>query len=67
MSTEPGELQGILVTTSQYGNDSYEFAKNKPLTLLSGNELLSLLLQIGFNARIDLEEARKLNIESGLL
>ena len=55
-----GANRGILVTTAQYGNDSYEFAKNKPLTLLSGNEVLSLLFQIGINASIDLEEARRL-------
>jgi hypothetical protein len=33
---------GILVTTADYGPDSYEFARGKPLKLLSGSELLYL-------------------------
>jgi hypothetical protein len=32
-----GATKGILVTTSDYGKDSYEFAKDKPLTLLKRN------------------------------
>lgn len=35
-----GANKGILVTTANYGPDAYEFAKDKPITLLSGNELL---------------------------
>lgn len=58
-----GANRGILVTTSHFGNDSYEFAKNKPLTLLSGNELLGLLLQIDVKAKIDIIEAKRLQIE----
>jgi restriction system protein len=55
-----GANKGILVTTSTYGPDAYEFAKGKPLTLLSGNELLSLLGQHGHKAKIDLKEAKAL-------
>jgi len=33
-----GATKGILVTTADYGPDAYEFAKGKPLTLLSGSE-----------------------------
>ncbi len=55
-----GASRGILVTTSQYGADSYAFAKNKPLTLLDGGNLLSLLERHGHPARIDLAEAKKL-------
>jgi len=53
-----GASKGILVTTSNYGADSYNFAKNKPLTLLNGSNLLHLLEENGFNAKIDLIEAK---------
>jgi restriction system protein len=55
-----GATKGILVTTSDYGPDSYEFAKGKPLTLLNGGNLLYLLERHGHKAKIDIEEARKL-------
>jgi restriction system protein len=55
-----GANKGILVTTSDYGSDSYEFAKGKPLTLLNGANLLYLLEKHGHNARIDIVEARRL-------
>ena len=38
-----GANRAILVTTAKYGSDSYDFAKDKPITLLEGNELLGLL------------------------
>ena len=53
-----GANKGILVTTSNYGPDAYEFAKGKPLTLLDGGHLLHLLQSHGYNARIDLKEAK---------
>ena len=56
-----GATKGILVTTSGFGSDAYEFAKDKPLTLLGGSELLFLLQKHGYSARIDLAEARTLN------
>jgi hypothetical protein len=55
-----GANKGILVTTATYGSDAYEFAKDKPLTLLSGGELLSLLAAHGHRAKIDLQEAKAL-------
>jgi restriction system protein len=55
-----GANKGILVTTATYGPDAYEFAKDKPLTLLSGGELLSLLATHGHRAKIDLQEAKAL-------
>ncbi len=55
-----GATKGILVTTSDYGPDSYEFAKGKPLTLLNGGNLLYLLERHGHKAKIDIEEARRL-------
>ncbi len=58
-----GANKGILVTTADYGPDAYEFAKGKPLTLISGSELLYLLAQHGHKARIDLREARMLTLD----
>jgi restriction system protein len=55
-----GANKGILVTTADYGPDAYEFAKDKPLTLLSGSNLLHLLEKHGHHARIDLREAKTL-------
>lgn len=54
-----GASKGILVTTSDYGPDAYEFVSGKPLTLLSGSNLLHLLAKHGIGAHIDLNEARK--------
>lgn len=58
-----GAIKGILVTTSSYGPDSYSFAKDKPLTLLAGRELLGLLEQHGYKFRIDLAEARRMMLK----
>jgi restriction system protein len=58
-----GATKGILVTTADYGPDAYEFAKGKPLSLLNGGNLLSLLQKHGVRARIDLMEARQLASE----
>lgn len=55
-----GANKGILVTTSDYGSDSYEFAKGKPLTLLNGGNLLHLLEKHGTRARINIKEAKKI-------
>ena len=55
-----GATKGILVTTTDYGPDAYDFAKNKPLTLMNGANLLYLLEKHGHKARIDIAEARRL-------
>lgn len=55
-----GANKGILVTTADYGPDAYEFARGKPLTLLSGSNLLHLLEKHGHRARIDIREAKSL-------
>jgi len=47
-----GANKGILVTTSGYGPDAFNFAKDKPIELLDGGRLLYLLSEIGVNARI---------------
>ena len=59
-----GATKGILVTTADYGPDAYEFAKGKPITLINGGNLLSLLEKHGVRARIDLAEARRLASEN---
>jgi restriction system protein len=58
-----GANKGILVTTAEYGPDAYNFVKDKPLTLVSGGELLFLLEKHGHKARIDLAEAREISTE----
>jgi restriction system protein len=54
-----GATKGVLVTTSDYGPDAYEFTKGKPITLLNGGHLLALLGKHGHKARINLAEAKK--------
>lgn len=53
-----GASKGILVTTSDYGASSYDFAKGKPLTLLNGSNLLYLLEKHGHRAMIDIKAAK---------
>ena len=53
------QLKEFLVTTADYGSDSYEFARGKPLTLLNGSNLLHLLEKHGHRAKIDIKEARR--------
>lgn len=57
-----GATKGILVTTTDYGPDAYDFAKNKPLTLMNGANLLYLLDKHGHKARIDIAEAKRLQM-----
>ena len=59
-----GATKGILVTTADYGPDAYNFAKNKPLTLMNGSNLLYLLEKHGHHVKIDLAEAKKMLNES---
>ena len=48
-----GASKGILVTTSGYGQASYDFAQNKPIELLDGAHLLYLLSEhAGIEAKI---------------
>jgi restriction system protein len=54
-----GATKGILVTTSDYGPDAYEFANGKPISLLNGANLLYLLEKHGTRAHINLVEARQ--------
>ena len=61
-----GANRGILITTSSYGPDSYAFAKDKPISLVDGPNLLVMLRRHGKKFRIDLEEARRLNQGNGV-
>jgi restriction system protein len=47
-----GANKGILVTTSGYGPDAFTFAKDKPIELIDGGQLLFLCDQVGVKARI---------------
>lgn len=49
-----GAVKGILVTTSNYGKDSREFAKNKPITLINGSELIYMFNKHGYDMNIKL-------------
>lgn len=60
-----GATKGILVTTTDYGPDAYDFAKDKPLTLLTGGNLLHLLAKHGHKAKIDIKEAKRILAEQG--
>jgi restriction system protein len=59
-----GANRGILITTASYGPDAYDFAKDKPISLVDGPNLLVMLKKHGKKFRIDLDEARRLNNES---
>lgn len=49
-----GAAKGILVTTSGFGPSTYEFAKNKPIELVTGSNLLSMLSEYaGVKAKIE--------------
>ncbi len=50
----------ILVTTATFWSDSYEYVKNKPITLIDWGGLLFLLEKHGYSAKIDLREAKKI-------
>jgi restriction system protein len=47
-----GATKGILVTTSHFGRDSREFAKDKPITLIGGEHLVHMFQQHGRDVHI---------------
>lgn len=47
-----GASKGLLVATSGYGPDAFNFARDKPIELIDGGGLLYLLQDIGVTARI---------------
>lgn len=48
-----GATKGILVTTSHFGQDSREFVKDKPITLIDGSNLVYLFNKYGYTVRIE--------------
>jgi restriction system protein len=54
-----GASRGILISTADYGPDAHQFASGKPISLFSGSHLLHLLEKHGYNAKIDLQAARR--------
>lgn len=54
-----GANKGILISTADFGPDSYAFTEGKPLTLVNGGQLLGLLKSQGIDGRIDLKEAKR--------
>ncbi|MFH1047810.1 MAG: restriction endonuclease, partial [Patescibacteria group bacterium] len=54
-----GAVKGILVTTSYYGKDALEFVKDKPLTLINGEELLYMFNKHGYKFKIELTKKQK--------
>jgi hypothetical protein len=56
--TQYQPIYSFLVTTADYGPDAYQFAKDKPLTLLNSSNLLHLLEKHGHRVKIDLKEAK---------
>lgn len=51
-----GASKGILVTTSHYGSDAYDFARDKPIELIDGGGLLYFLGEQGIKAKIIMPE-----------
>jgi restriction system protein len=49
-----GANRGILVTTSYFGRDSREFAKDKPITLIDGENLVFMFQKHGRDVQIEL-------------
>lgn len=54
-------IRGILVTTSDFGKSSYDFANQNNITLINGDELLQLMNKHGYKMHIDLAKAKILN------
>lgn len=44
-----GATKGILVTTSYFGTDSQNFVKDKPLTLIDGQNLIYMMKKYGYD------------------
>ncbi len=53
-----GAVKGILVTTSYYGPEARDFAKDKPLTLINGEQLMYLFNKHGYQVSIRLQNKR---------
>lgn len=47
-----GATKEILVTTSSYGKESYDFSKDKSIALIDGQVLLILIILFEFTIKI---------------
>lgn len=56
--TDERASKGILITTADFGSDSWNFVKDKPITLLNGGHLLGIMQEIGMKGYIDIQEAK---------
>ncbi|MFB6273193.1 MAG: restriction endonuclease [Salinibacter sp.] len=65
-SMREGADKGVLITTSDFSRSAHDFAKDKLIQLLNGDDLLRLLDRHGYDAQIDLDEARGANEQSEL-
>lgn len=54
-------IRGILVTTSNFGGSSREFAGQHNITLINGDQLIDLLQKHGYDFHIDLGQAKIIN------
>ncbi len=54
-------IRGILVTTSDFGGSSREFAGQHNITLINGEMLIDLFKKHNYNFHIDLEQAKLQN------
>lgn len=53
-----GAVKGILVTTSYFGPEARDFAKDKPLTLINGEQLMYLFNKHGYKVNIQIQKKR---------
>lgn len=56
--TSENANKGVLITTSDFSPSAHGFAKDKLIQLLNGDDLLRLLGHHGYDAEIDLGQAR---------
>jgi hypothetical protein len=49
----------LVLLASQFGSDAYEFAKDKNIFLMDGNNLLHLFEKHGYSFRIDLGKRQR--------
>jgi restriction system protein len=62
---DQGANKGVLITTSGFGPTSHAFANGKPLTLVSGTDLVELLHQHGLAGRLGGRPAAEPNSPAG--
>ncbi|MEK6477434.1 restriction endonuclease [Catalinimonas sp. 4WD22] len=53
--------KGILITTTEYEEDAKAYARDKPVSLLNGKHLISLLDKHGHDYQINFHEIRKVD------